>query len=280
MKKIIFVPTWRCQLKCAYCDYATRPIYADEQTKTPGYIAKIFDREETIDRELSADEWLKYLEPFRPYLLEMTGGEPTLYKEFPDLIQRLPSDCRWAITSNTLNTETIRNIDLTKNLQWTASYHYHSDVKFANLCNELRDAGVNVRITLVATPDNYETLIEKIEFFKALYFDINIHPILKKSPVWIGHNDIWDKVQAIEGVNVVKDIPPAWTEKSFSRCKAGSEYFALMPDGKAMRCMSKILSGETLGHIKDLAPAPEIENKKCNGKCVFPCDLQIAEARY
>lgn len=271
MRKIIFVPTWKCNLKCSYCDYSTL------ESECSNYIVNAFANSFEVDRELTWLEWLEKLERFNPYLLEMTGGEPTLYKDLHKLLNHLPNSSRWAITSNSLNSKMIRKLNFQNCLAWTASYHFKNKEQFIDNLKYIRTQGVNVRVTLVFTPDNDEECMAAA-FEMSQYFGINLHPLLKQDFDWNDHLDVWDRFKKFaNGRNIlfIENIPPKWEPQRFKQCSAGYDYFALMPDGKVLRCYSEITRHqENVVYIDDYNP--EKENKECMKCCCFPCDKDIA----
>ncbi|MFC1599177.1 radical SAM/SPASM domain-containing protein [Candidatus Omnitrophota bacterium] len=78
--------TWRCNFKCGYCWQERQPhIYRQAQGK---------------QTEISPQVWAKRINEFKPKLLYITGGEPTLYKELPRLISMLDGDIELIMSSN------------------------------------------------------------------------------------------------------------------------------------------------------------------------------------
>src|ERR1700685_59313 len=81
-----------------------------------------------IKRELTAEEWVqgayRVINTVKDTLLfDMTGGEPTLYKDLPEVLKRLNYLCSWAVTSNSLLTRQIEKLfadDIPLPLTWTA----------------------------------------------------------------------------------------------------------------------------------------------------------------
>lgn len=258
MNKIIFIPTWRCQLKCSYCDYEFKE----------GAI-NCFGRTIPVGKEKDYTDWLYALNKFSPFLLEMTGGEPTLYKDLPKLLSNLPGKCKWAVTSNTL--ADVSDYPANNCLCWTASYHYHSDEKFKENCYILKNKGIPLKITMVATPDNIDLLKRKIKEFK--HFLIHIHPLLKQDVNWDNYPEQWKQMQKLNRpgkVKVIDKIRPAWNVSRFEKCNAGGYYFLLFPDGKVYRCYSAILEQDNLGDVENYIP--DCSMKECGYSCIFPCD--------
>jgi len=276
MLKIIFIPTWRCNLKCAYCDYEVKKIQGT------GYLFRAFDRIHSVDRELNWYEWLAYLERFEPYLLEMTGGEPLMYKNLDKLTRHLPHHSRWAITSNTLNRELIKKLPEHNCLSWTASYQFCEDDRFISNLFLLKIKGLKPRVTVVITPQNHQFAFKKIKWLTDLGYCVNIHPVLKKDFSWQEQMDIWDKAKAFadgDRIRFIDDISYRWVEHRYDFCEAGKNYFMLLPDGRVLRCYSQILTEKDLGYIWNFAPHSIM--MPCNMGCVFPCDRQVRkEASY
>lgn len=256
--KIIFIPTWRCQLSCPYCDYRIKG----------GYL-HCFGRKIKLGMERHWMDWIKDLERFDPFLLEMTGGEPTMYNGLENLLASLPKKSEWAMTSNTLNS--VDKLPGNNCISWTASYHYHSDKLFLDNCKRLKDKGIPVKITMVITPENFKTVKKKIKFFRKKFL-IHIHPVLKKGFDWREYPNIWKDMHKLESkkVKVIKDIDSHWKEKRYKECNAGGYYFMVFPNGRVFRCYSAILGQGDLGYIWDYKP--DYKLRECGYPCVFPCD--------
>ncbi|MBW2081683.1 MAG: radical SAM protein [Deltaproteobacteria bacterium] len=258
------MPTWRCNLRCSYCDYRT-------VKKEGGYELKAFDQVWHFGEEISWPAWLVYLNRFRPYHLELTGGEPTMYKHLPDLLAHVPCDSSWAITSNTLND--VRLFEPGNCKFWTASYHYHSREKFLANIDWLKRRGFPLRVTLVMTPENAEHMFGVMRDFRKQEVMVNVHPVLKQGFSWKEHEELIAKMRTLHDgvwVNFVEDVPKEWKPRRYSNCNAGGKYFALMPDGTVLRCYSALLWHGSLGHVSDFEPSSLF--RPCGKQCVFHCD--------
>lgn len=269
-RKIIFIPTWRCQLRCKYCDYRI-----DKEGRLHA-----FDKVKTLGAELNWWEWVRYFERFEPCLLEMTGGEPTIYPDLDKLLSHISAQSRWAVTSNTLNTDMIKRLPTHNCLAWTASYHYHSDDTFLTNLFILRGKRVMPRITIVITPENYETGLQKIALFKNEGYGINVHPVLKQGFDWEAHRDVWDAMHKVADgaqINVIGEISDSWEAERHEICEAGGDYFMVMSDGQVLRCYSQLLTDDAGTHISEFKPV--MQPMPCSMDCMFPCDRQIAKRR-
>lgn len=266
---ITWVPTWLCNLKCSYCDYRAKAIR--ENGSVTGYEMKCFGETWRFGRQLNWLEWIAYLSRFRPYHLELTGGEPLMYPHLAELLAHVAADSSWAITSNTLGE--VRLFEPGNCKFWTASYHYTQHDKFVKNVTFLRQRGFPIRVTLVLTPENEKTCFEAIRDFRKNDVMVNLHPVLKQGFSWERHPELLARARAAhDGVWVVfvDDVPKEWKPRQYSNCKAGGDYFALMPDGTVLRCYSALLWHGKVGHISDYQPTKLFA--PCSKPCVFHCD--------
>jgi MoaA/NifB/PqqE/SkfB family radical SAM enzyme len=276
LTRFIFIPTFRCQLKCSYCDYSWKVIEQDKE-----YQLEAFGHKWIITEELNWAYWLYALSRFRPYHLSFTGGEPTLWNGIVDFIEHIPRTCSWDITSNTLIDWAIDKILPVNIRTWTASYHYHHTDDFLKNIKLLRVKGFPVTVTLVLRHDNIEKVKEAIALFSKSFIRTNIHPMLKKGYSWDDYPDtlpaLQEYVKTIDKEKLVKII---WQiRKTFEpdgakeKCAAGMNFFTLFPDGSAWRCYSHALNAgkPPLGKIWEVN---KTESKTpCDGGCIFPCDI-------
>lgn len=268
---IILVASWRCNLKCSYCDF--KVINDDGQS----YDLQVFHERKHYDQELPWPAWLVYLNRFRPYHLELTGGEPALFKGMHDFMAHVPCDSSWAMTSNTL-LDNVKLFEPDNCLHWTASYHHTQHDKFLENMRWLRNKGFPTRITFVLTPRNAEKCFAAIETFRKEEFLINIHPMLKEGFSWYRTPErvaLLEKARALHDgiwVNFVDDVMKEWKPQQYSQCNAGGHYFSLMPDGQVLRCYSSMLDKKSEGHVGEYQPVSLY--RPCKRECVFPCDLQ------
>jgi len=254
MNTFLFIPTMRCNLACHYCHF--RP----DKGGFEGY-----GKYHPLDSELRSWEWLAALERFRPYFLEITGGEPLMWKDFKDFIALLPPDATWAITSNSLLA--VEGCDLSKCLSWTASFHYGHSVEFAKTLRNL-SRSIKPRVSLVVEKEQVERDIILARLFAGNGYGVNLLRELNPGVDW-QKGPQWSKLKAestARGFNLVEeDIPPSYNFPQGHLCKAGMRYFCAMPDGKVYRCYSHAMLGEPLGYIGDFEPLTEAAD------CYVPC---------
>lgn len=271
----VFVPTWRCNLRCEYCDYRAG-------RSGDGFKLRAFGREFDVGSEILWPAWLYMLNRFRPYHLDMTGGEPLCYEGLADFMAHLPHRCTWAITSNTLAPkEIIERFSPWNCVAWTASYHYVKDGEFFRNLTILKNKGFPLRVTMVLTPQNHGKVARGIKILKEqLKIPVNIHPLYKQGFDWKDYQKIYDRFQAMhdgEAVRFITAIPTRFIRERRNRpikCWAGTNYFALWPDGTLFRCYTEMIFGEPIGHIKDYVPP--VGGRACEVQCSFHCDKERA----
>lgn len=259
-------------MRCSYCDYRA-------EMKNHGVVElSCFGKNYTLGPEIPWPVWIAYLYPFKPYHLELTGGEPLVYEGLGKMLDHLPGNCTWAMTSNTLGD--IEDFESHNCMSWTASYHFANRPEFLKHIQVLRLKGFTVRVTMVITPENYKKVEEAMKWLKKEEFGVNIHPFLKQGFSWGDHVEIFEEFEKMHDktwVNFVSPIPKSFKGDRYGHCEAGNYYFTLWPDGTVYRCYSSILVGgeASLGHIRDFVPNPLIA--PCDQECVFPCDLMGPE---
>lgn len=278
--RIIFIPTWRCQLNCSYCDYSTK---CKEGEK--GYKVQAFGNEFFIKEEMHWAYWLALLARFKPYHIEFTGGEPTMWEGIVEFISHLPDDSSWAMTSNTLIEKACQLITPSKTLCWTASYHFHHKDQFRDNLKLLRLRGFPLAVTMVATPKNEEKVLEMMDEFEDGNIAVNIHPMITKGFEWGADKVIIDRLRKRamqsnnENMRVVDLIRKTWQpDGAYGECVAGCNYFTLFPDGQVYRCYA-----DALTERRQMSTIWNVELNKealpCDGGCIFPCDIEVREGR-
>jgi len=261
---MIWVPTWRCNRRCTYCNY---------NYKEGKCIA--FDREIPA-AELPPDKWIEFFRA-HPEIrhLELTGGEPTLYQCLPDVLAALPDGMTWAITTNLLP-KAVTKLPLDKCTCITASYHYTEDDTFFRHAKALKKKGKTPRVTIVITPENIDTAPDTIAMIRSKGLHVNLHPLL--TPGWRWDNASWSRIRSWDDkptVFLVDEITQGWEEgPRFDTCHLGTvDYAALGPGGEIYTCYGYLVQNMPMGHIScTFEMSPRV--RPCFLQCEFPCDAQ------
>ena len=164
-----------CNYKCSYCWPYAR---SDQQDHLPLEIYK--GTIDSIKHQARANGYNKFAWSF-------SGGEPTAYKQLPDLIKHLDEQ-----------DSTYQSIHMTTNLspgsKWwknwcaatevlqrrsiTASYHaeFAKEQEFGDKCLQLMREGVHVTINQVMVPEQFDELLARCERFKTKGINVTLKP--------------------------------------------------------------------------------------------------------
>jgi molybdenum cofactor biosynthesis enzyme MoaA len=278
-----YCPTFRCNLNCSYCPREVKIAPDGKSYKVTFEDRKTFE----IAEEIPWAYLLHLLNRWRPYHLEITGGEPMLYAGFNELLSHMPRDCSWAITTNTLITDVVQKISAnTPPMGWSSSYHYHSDAVFAENTNYLRTKGIPVKVNMVLTPRNGERIIEKLKYFQDLKLPAAIIPMIREGFTWKDHIDIYNRFKNISrelNSPYIYFVPTPINNTGApptKGCCGGHNYFHLFPDGRMFRCLSDCWKDgvEPVGNLETFV-RPEKE-QPCEAGCTLACDVEVYNGRY
>lgn len=164
-----------CNYKCSYCWPYAR---SDKQDHLA--LEVYTNAIDSIKQQARANGFNKFHWSF-------SGGEPTAYKQLPDLIKHLDEQ-----------DSTYQSIHMTTNLspgsKWwkgwcsatellqrrsiTASYHHEfaKEQEFADKCLQLMREGVYVTINQVMVPEQFDELYERCQRFKAKGINVTLKP--------------------------------------------------------------------------------------------------------
>jgi organic radical activating enzyme len=165
-----------CNYKCSYCWPYARSDILDYQE------LEIYKKTiEEIKRQARSNGFDKFHFSF-------SGGEPTAYKHFGELIEYYSNDNEALYQSLHMTTNLSpgskwwsRFIEETSNLQRrsiTASYHdeFAKEQEFGDKCLQLMNSGVYVTINQVMVPDRFDELYERLERFADRGINVTLKP--------------------------------------------------------------------------------------------------------
>lgn len=256
LRTAVIIPTWRCNGGCEYCDYR----YAAD---IHGGQLDAFGKEARVGHELTVDEWVRTLKMLGVEFVEITGGEPTLRQDFPEVLKQL--GVKWAITSNTtLNVNPWLGMGIIdKCAGWAASLHeWTNRGQFKANVNSLLAYRAPVKITVVLQKNNLSWSKKAVSWAKGQGWYVIAHPEYDEGQSWSDTDR-----QAAELVNADEVIDLwEWPKPELMNCKAGATYWAVGPDGRMYNCYFQMLFRETA--------SPPL----CMSGCPFPCDKRYAQA--
>lgn len=241
-----------CQLRCECCHFDFRADGFD------GY-----GTSQKFGKDIDYKTILDGLSSLAPYHIEWTGGEPTLYSGFKDLIKNLPEGCTWAITSNTLTN--IDDVDLSKCVCWTTSDHRLDDPK--NFNEERFDKNVeylkkkvSLSISYVVTFKNAKEVLNLANRSRIKY-GVRVNLLHELNP-----NINWKDTPELELFlsmpkelfNVVEnEVPLSYDFPSGFKCHGSESYVCVYTDGSVFSCYSNAMHNKPLGVIGSVEFAKE-----------------------
>lgn len=256
--------TMRCNLSCSFCLNA---------------FDKKFDRKGF--KELSGVEWIKYLNKIesRPGVpITFSGGEPTLHKDFIEIINNIKPEV---------------NIDLLTNLYWGEKFieRFVSEINPERIKRDSPYASIRASYH-PEQMGNGEKLVENAKILKKNGFSVGIWAVLYPSPTQLSSinqmqfrckdEEIEFRVKEFTGdykgetYGDYSKYPDAVGRNLESRLCKTSELL-IGPNGDVYRCHRDLYAEEfSVGNIAE--PTFKIENefKPCKkyGAC-HPCDVKV-----
>jgi len=146
--------------------------------------------------------------------------------------------------------------------------------KFFKNIQILKNKRINVRVTVVITPENIKRTIEAIIEFIRNDIWVNVHHVLSQGFDWEDYPNELRQIRRLdsgdEKIRYISTINTKWEPKHFHKCNAGGDYFMVLPDGKVLPCYSALLWDGVAGHIDTYEP--DNRYKACGRDCIFDCD--------
>ena len=165
-----------CNYNCSYCWPYARSDKPDHQE------LGVYKR--TIDQIKSQAR----TNGFTEFHWSFSGGEPTAYKQLPDLMKHLQDDITSSYQSIHMTTNLSpgskwwktwnANTDMMQRRSITASYHaeHAREQEFGDKCLQLMDDQIFVTINQVMVPENFWELYERCTRFHAKGINVTLKP--------------------------------------------------------------------------------------------------------
>ena len=147
---------------------------------------------------------------FTDFHFSFSGGEPTAYKYFGDVIDHYCNDSDPKYQSIHMTTNLSpgskwwnRWIESTSKLQRrsiTASYHaeFANEQEFGDKCLQLMKAGVHVTINQVMVPEMFEDLYERLERFATRGINVTLKPQSDPTASYVVHGYSEDQITRMQ----------------------------------------------------------------------------------
>ena len=213
--------TFRCNYRCSYCNIVTNFDFGSLSGR---------------DSEKSADEWLLALDRLPSTLFYFAGGEPFLYKELPELINRLPSkhSVIGVVSNGTAKIETFKR--LKKRIGINISFHreFIEEEPFIKKISELKDV-CNVSVNIVATKENLAILGKLKEKFKENEITLHVDRLVDDHVTYTNDEiQLLDSFLTIERRSQVDQLN--YSDYGAKLCNAGKNYINIFPNGDTYTC--------------------------------------------
>jgi hypothetical protein len=212
-----------CNYKCSYCWPYARSDVLDHQDFDV-YINTI----DEIKRQARDNG-------FNSFHFSFSGGEPTAYKRFDNIIEHYANDIAAKYQSIHMTTNLSPGskwwtgwLAATSSLQRrsiTASYHaeFAKEQEFGDKCLQLMNGGVYVTINQVMVPEMFEELYERLERFAARGINVTLKPQSDPSASFVVHGYTKEQITRMQ-----QGFPQQWEGEQLAQIalydKDGQEY--------------------------------------------------------
>jgi organic radical activating enzyme len=228
LKSHLFTVSWIlarfCNYNCSYCwPYARSSTPDHQQLET--YINTL----DSIKAQARANN-------FTDFHFSFSGGEPTAYKYFGELIEHYCSDTapEYQSIHMTTNlspgskwwTKWLETTQLLQRRSITASYHaeFAKEQEFGDKCLQLINDGVFVTINQVMVPEQFDELYERLERFAARGINVTLKPQSDPTASFVVHGYTPDQVHRMQ-----QGFPQQWDGQETLNVElednAGNKYY-------------------------------------------------------
>ena len=227
LKSHLFTVSWIlarfCNYNCSYCWPYARSSTPDHQDLE--LYLKTLDSIKTQARANG----------FKDFHFSFSGGEPTAYKYFGEIIDHYCSDTAPEYQSIHMTTNLSPGskwwnkwLDATSKLQRrsiTASYHaeFANEQEFGDKCLQLMKGGTYVTINQVMVPEMFEELYGRLERFASRGINVTLKPQSDPTASRVVHGYTQDQIYKMQ-----QGFPQQWQGEQIAQIalydKAGKEY--------------------------------------------------------
>ena len=197
-----------CNYNCSYCWPYARSSTPDHQ-KLEVYLKTL----DSIKAQARANG-------FTDFHFSFSGGEPTAYKYFGEIIDHYCSDATPEYQSIHMTTNLspgskwwnkwIESTNALQRRSITASYHaeFANEQEFGDKCLQLMKGGVYVTINQVMVPEMFEELYERLERFATRGINVTLKPQSDPTASFVVHGYTEEQITRMQ-----RGFPQHWKEK-------------------------------------------------------------------
>ena len=227
LKSHLFTVSWIlarfCNYNCSYCWPYARSSTPDHQS-----LELYLNTLDSIKAQARSNG-------FKDFHFSFSGGEPTAYKYFGEIIDHYCSDIAPEYQSIHMTTNLSpgskwwnRWLDATSTLQRrsiTASYHaeFANEQEFGDKCLQLMKAGVYVTINQVMVPEMFDELYQRLERFASRGINVTLKPQSDPTASYVVHGYTDEQVHKMQ-----QGFPQQWQGEQIAQIalydKDGTEY--------------------------------------------------------
>jgi MoaA/NifB/PqqE/SkfB family radical SAM enzyme len=246
---------YKCNYRCPYCFFA-------------GYWSDVEKRNAYLPNDKWVCAWKRLGERCKNIQITITGGEPTIYPDFANLLIRLTGFASIAFDTNlSLDFDQLRlindNVDK-KKLFMGLSFHplFANKADFLKKVEYLRDNGFHIRVHYVTYPEqlgglkDFQEIITSmgVNFaplpFRGIYKD-KVYPSSFNDTDKAAITNIAGKLETPKEVRWVNDLVTQ-VKSLGKKCNAGRYYCRVDSDGTAYVCAKAAMKNKdryVLGNI-------------------------------
>jgi len=225
-----WIINYSCNYRCPYCVFEPCREY-------------VLKKEKYFSKEQILSAWAHIRDKYGEAIIDISGGEPTIYPDFLNIVKELSTLHRISLNTNLSIAADyiINNLDSSRvSLSVSFQPFFEKITDMASKLNLLKTMHWNIQVACVAWPplinnlENYYAFLRSFNFkaipFRGVY-DGKIYPF-DYTPE---EKDIIDKyIARREGVKFSTE--PAKVNGRI--CRAGQIFANIMPNGEVLRCGS------------------------------------------
>ena len=227
LKSHLFTVSW---ILARYCNYSCTYCWPYARSSTPDHqdLELYLNTLDSIKAQARANG-------FKDFHFSFSGGEPTAYKYFRNIIEHYANDKEASYQSIHMTTNLSPGskwwrswLEKTNTLQRrsiTASYHseFANEQEFGDKCLQLMKAGVYVTINQVMVPEMFDELYERLERFAARGINVTLKPQSDPTASYVVHGYSPDQIHKMQ-----QGFPQQWQGEQIAQIalydKDGTEY--------------------------------------------------------
>ena len=227
LKSHLFTVSW---ILARYCNYSCTYCWPYARSSTPDHqdLELYLNTLDSIKAQARANG-------FKDFHFSFSGGEPTAYKHFRDVIEHYASDKEASYQSIHMTTNLSPGskwwgswLEKTSSLQRrsiTASYHaeFAREQEFGDKCLQLMNDGVLLTINQVMVPEIFDELYERLERFAARGINVTLKPQSDPTASFVVHGYTDEQIHKMQ-----VGFPQQWDGEQIAQIalydKDGIEY--------------------------------------------------------